>query len=142
METTAAENRLSFSVDPTDFLRAVPPVRVRPHRAAGPSARPNDWAVSARSLRSQRVEIPLSSTPGAIYSAAVKRLREASLRAFRLFLSSPGDAGVERERAQTVVSRLNGEFAGLARLETVRWETEHYRRARDLPGPDPAGGRL
>ena len=49
------------------------------------------------------------------------------MRTFRLFLSSPGDAGVERRRAETVVSRLNGEFAGLARLETVRWETEHYK---------------
>jgi tetratricopeptide (TPR) repeat protein len=51
----------------------------------------------------------------------------ASLRTFRLFLSSPGDADVERRRAETVVSRLNGEFSGLARLETVRWETEHYK---------------
>jgi hypothetical protein len=51
---------------------------------------------------------------------------EASLPVFRLFLSSPGDAAIERQRAQKVVGRLNGEFAGLARLETVRWETEHY----------------
>ncbi len=48
------------------------------------------------------------------------------MRIFRLFLSSPGDASVERRRAETVVSRLNGEFAGLARIETVRWETERY----------------
>jgi hypothetical protein len=48
------------------------------------------------------------------------------LRVFRLFLSSPADAAIERLRAQKVVGRLNGEFAGLARLETVRWETEHY----------------
>ena len=48
------------------------------------------------------------------------------MRVFRLFLSSPADAAIERLRAQKVVGRLNGEFAGLARLETVRWETEHY----------------
>ena len=48
------------------------------------------------------------------------------MRVFRLFLSSPGDAAIERRRAQRVVERLNGEFAGLARLETVRWETEYY----------------
>ncbi len=28
---------------------------------------------------------------------------------------------------ENVVSRLNGEFAGLARLEAIRWETEFYR---------------
>ena len=46
---------------------------------------------------------------------------------FRIFISSPGDAFVERRRAENVVSRLNGEIAGLARLTTVRWENEHYK---------------
>jgi TPR repeat protein len=45
---------------------------------------------------------------------------------FKLFVSSPGDVMVERRRAENVVSRLNGEFAGVARLETIRWETEFY----------------
>jgi hypothetical protein len=49
------------------------------------------------------------------------------LRVFRLFVSSPGDAATERRRLEKVVARLNGEFAGLARLETVRWDTEHYK---------------
>lgn len=48
------------------------------------------------------------------------------MRTFRLFVSSPGDVAVERRRTETVVSRLNGEFAGLARLLAIRWETEHY----------------
>lgn len=48
------------------------------------------------------------------------------MQTFRLFVSSPGDVMVERRRVENVVSRLNGEFAGVARLETVRWETEHY----------------
>ena len=48
------------------------------------------------------------------------------MRTFRLFVSSPGDADVERRRTENVVSRLNGEFAGLARIEAVRWETEYY----------------
>ena len=48
------------------------------------------------------------------------------MRTFRVFISSPGDTAAERRRAENVASRLNGEFAGLARLETVRWETEHY----------------
>ncbi len=45
---------------------------------------------------------------------------------FRLFVSSPDDADVERRRAEGVVSRLNGDFAGAARLETVRYETRFY----------------
>jgi tetratricopeptide (TPR) repeat protein len=45
---------------------------------------------------------------------------------FKLFVSSPGDAMVERRRVENVVSRLNGEFAGVARLEAIRWETEFY----------------
>src|ERR1700686_3427332 len=45
---------------------------------------------------------------------------------FKMFLSSPGDVLVERRRVENVVSRLNGEFAGIARLEAIRWETEFY----------------
>jgi hypothetical protein len=43
-----------------------------------------------------------------------------------LFVSSPGDVMVERRRVENVVSRLNGEFAGVALLQTIRWETEAY----------------
>jgi hypothetical protein len=45
---------------------------------------------------------------------------------FKLFVASPGDVMVERRRVENVVSRLNGEFAGVARLEAIRWETEFY----------------
>ena len=48
------------------------------------------------------------------------------MRTFRVFISSPGAATVERRHAEAVVSRLNGEFAGLARLQALRWETELY----------------
>src|SRR5271165_1564146 len=48
------------------------------------------------------------------------------MQTFKLFVSSPGDVMVERRRVENVVSRLNGEFAGAARLETVRWETKYY----------------
>ena len=48
------------------------------------------------------------------------------MQTFRLFVSSPGDVMVERRRVENVVSRLNGEFAGVARLEATRWETEFY----------------
>jgi len=46
-----------------------------------------------------------------------------SSEVFRLFVSSPDDAEVERRRVERVVSRLNGDFAGRARFETVRYET-------------------
>src|SRR5580700_7571176 len=49
-----------------------------------------------------------------------------SMQTFKLFVSSPGDVMVERRRVENVVSRLNGEFAGVARLEAIRWETEFY----------------
>jgi hypothetical protein len=48
------------------------------------------------------------------------------MRTFKVFVSSPGDVMIERRRVENVVSRLNGEFAGLARLEAIRWETEFY----------------
>ncbi len=45
----------------------------------------------------------------------------------RIFVSSPGDTNHERGRVDRVVERLNGEFAGTVRLETIRWESEFYR---------------
>jgi len=45
----------------------------------------------------------------------------------RVFVSSPGDAQFERMRVDRVVERLNGEFAGVARLDTIRWEREFYK---------------
>jgi eukaryotic-like serine/threonine-protein kinase len=48
------------------------------------------------------------------------------MQTFKLFVSSPGDVTVERRRVENVVSRLNGEFAGVARLEAIRWETDFY----------------
>ena len=48
------------------------------------------------------------------------------MQTFRVFVSSPGDVMVERRRVENVVSRLNGEFAGVALLQTIRWETEAY----------------
>jgi hypothetical protein len=48
------------------------------------------------------------------------------MESFKIFVSSPGDVMVERRRVENVVSRLNGEFAKVARLEAIRWETESY----------------
>jgi len=44
---------------------------------------------------------------------------------YRIFISSGGDL-VELERARNVISRLNGEFAGYARLVPVLFEDRHY----------------
>jgi hypothetical protein len=50
-----------------------------------------------------------------------------AIRNFQLFVSSPMDARFERTRLERVVERLNGEFHGVARLTTIRWENEFYK---------------
>src|SRR3990170_3533868 len=49
------------------------------------------------------------------------------MKSVRVFVSSPGDAHFERMRVERVVERLNGEFSGIAKLEAVRWESQHYK---------------
>ena len=44
-------------------------------------------------------------------------------RQVRIFVSSPGDARFERSRLERVIERLNGEFAGVARLSVIRWNS-------------------
>jgi tetratricopeptide (TPR) repeat protein len=67
-----------------------------------------------------------NSGPQATGCAAVAG-EQAGIRRVRVFVSSPGDANHERGRVHRVVERLNGEFSGTARLETIRWENEFYR---------------
>ncbi len=55
-----------------------------------------------------------------------------SVKVFRVFVSSPDDAEVERRRVERVVSRLNGDFAGEARFEVERYETK-FLPAHDAP---------
>ena len=43
-----------------------------------------------------------------------------------LFVSSPGDVRRERERVDLIVERLNAEYQGRARIQTIRWETSYY----------------
>ena len=57
---------------------------------------------------------------------------------FRIFVSSPADVGHERRRVDRVVERLNGEFAGIARLEAIRWETEFYQAHATFQAQIPA----
>ena len=49
------------------------------------------------------------------------------MKSVRVFVSSPGDTHFERMRVERVVERLNGEFSGIAKLEAVRWESQHYK---------------
>lgn len=60
------------------------------------------------------------------------------MRQIRLFVSSPSDAMSERARIERVVSRLNGAYAGLARFETIRWETEFYHAGSTFQAQIPA----
>ena len=46
--------------------------------------------------------------------------------AFRIFVSSPGDAQFERMRVERVAERLSGELADTARFEVIRWERDFY----------------
>jgi tetratricopeptide (TPR) repeat protein len=50
-----------------------------------------------------------------------------SVRQVRVFVSSPGDARVERSRVERAAERLNGELPGIAQLITIRWEASYYR---------------
>ena len=53
----------------------------------------------------------------------------------RLFVSSPGLH--ERRRVDLVVERLNSEFEGRVRIETVRWETAYYSAHETFQGQIP-----
>jgi tetratricopeptide (TPR) repeat protein len=50
----------------------------------------------------------------------------AGTRTVRLFVSSPSDVEAERQRVEVVAERLNGLYAGIVRIETIRWETKFY----------------
>lgn len=54
------------------------------------------------------------------------------MRHIRVFVSSPVDVAVERQRIQRVIERLNGEFAQVARFEAIRWETEFFSADKDF----------
>jgi tetratricopeptide (TPR) repeat protein len=49
-----------------------------------------------------------------------------SSHVYRIFLSSPGDVLPERDRAQTVVDRLNAEHPGQPVFSLTRWEQSFY----------------
>jgi hypothetical protein len=48
------------------------------------------------------------------------------LEKYRVFLSSPSDVQIERDRVELVVKKLNAERVDHAQLELIRWELEYY----------------
>lgn len=57
---------------------------------------------------------------------------------YRIFLSSPVDVQVERDRAELVIKRLNAERADHKQFEIVRWEYEFYRAEADFQAQIPS----
>src|SRR5919199_499254 len=56
---------------------------------------------------------------------------------YRLFLSSPNDVRVERDRAELVIRRLNAERINHPQFDIVRWEHEYYRAESDFQSQIP-----
>src|ERR1700685_2059742 len=54
------------------------------------------------------------------------------MRVGRGFVSSPGGWGPERGRVQAVAAKLNRDFEGLIRFETVLWEEHFYKADRSF----------
>jgi hypothetical protein len=48
------------------------------------------------------------------------------MRTVQVFISSPADVEHERQRAERVVERLNGQYSGVVRLTPIRWEQRFY----------------
>ena len=88
---------------------------------AGGAAGPGDSSRAAEFLPAGAPP-PLSSATAAQGNAPPM----ADETVLNLFVSSPGDVQSERERVDFVVERLNAEFAGRARIRTIRWETRYY----------------
>jgi hypothetical protein len=49
-----------------------------------------------------------------------------TLKTVQVFISSPTDVEHERQRAERVVERLNGQYSGVVRLIPIRWEQKFY----------------
>jgi len=59
------------------------------------------------------------------------------VKVLRVFVSSPGDVGRERELAVEVLNRLQGEFIRKVKLEPYLWEYEPMRATTDYQGNIP-----
>ena len=59
------------------------------------------------------------------------------MRTLRIFISSPGDVGRERDSASRVIGRLRAEYAGRVELEPYFWEHEPMHAGADYQGQIP-----
>jgi tetratricopeptide (TPR) repeat protein len=57
---------------------------------------------------------------------------DSTVRTVRVFVSSPVDVASERGRVQAVAAKLNRDFEGLVRFETVLWEEHFYKADRSF----------
>src|SRR6202044_2302590 len=57
---------------------------------------------------------------------------ETAARNVRVFVCSPSDVAPERARVQAVTAKLNRDFDGIVRFETVRWEEHFYKADRSF----------
>jgi eukaryotic-like serine/threonine-protein kinase len=53
-------------------------------------------------------------------------MSDTRVRKVTIFVSSPKDVAPERGRVQAVTAKLNREYEGLVRFETVLWEEQFY----------------
>ena len=51
---------------------------------------------------------------------------DAQVRKVKIFVSSPNDVAPERNRMQTVITKLNREYESLVRFETALWDEHFY----------------
>lgn len=57
---------------------------------------------------------------------------EAGIRTVKLFVSSPVDVAPERGRVQAVAAKLNRDYDGMVRFDTVLWEEHFYKADRSF----------
>ena len=57
---------------------------------------------------------------------------EIAIRSVKLFVSSPVDVAPERGRVQAVAAKLNRDYDGIVRFDTVLWEEHFYKADRSF----------
>ena len=85
----------------------------------------------------RRVFLPANRFGTCAGMTALEKEEGQRVRVVRVFVSSPGDVEHERRRVDRVAERLNGEFAGIARIETIRWQNSFYGAPADFQGRIP-----
>ena len=85
---------------------------------------------SAISIRTEPLRYPSSQAS----SAGLKKPSDLTgqMKTVRIFLSSPGDVGAEREKAREIFDRLQVEFSGLIEIASYFWEHEPMRANADF----------